>query len=310
MKILIRLLYVCILVFIPSLLKAQEFLGLSQYMCHKQFYNPAAMSSYSDINAVMLYRNQWVGLEGSPTIYSLSGSIPFEKTAVGVGLQRYTIGVHETNNFLLSYSFRIQLGYLDYLAFGLSAGFKFHKRNYSKVLTHEKYDDYFSTDVRSTFIPNFQFGMFYFSSKYYFGFSIPSLIFDKIKVENKKIKTDYSFETKKVRFYFEGGYEYDINEMWSIDASSLLKYESNSPLELDITVIPTYLDKISLGLSYRTKNEWMVLFNMRINKELRFGYAYHITEVVGKILNSHELLLSFTMNRKERRRPKIERPRF
>jgi len=76
MKILIRLLYVCILVFIPSLLKAQEFLGLSQYMCHKQFYNPAAMSSYSDINAVMLYRNQWVGLEGSPTIYSLSGSIP------------------------------------------------------------------------------------------------------------------------------------------------------------------------------------------------------------------------------------------
>lgn len=310
MKKIFKIICVSILLQIPFSIKAQEFIGISQYMYHKQFYNPAAMSSYSDINAVMLYRNQWIGIEGAPTIYALNASVPFEKTALGIGAQRSTIGVHETNNFLLSYSFRLQLGYTEYLAFGLSAGFKFHKRNYSSVVANENYDDYFSADVSSKFVPNFQFGMFYFSKNYYIGLSIPSLIFDEIKIENKNIKTDYSFESKKLRFYLDGGYEYNINELWRLNASSLMKYESNSPLEFDFNIMGTYQNKLGVGVSYRTKNEWMALCNVRISKELRFGYAYHITEVVNKILNSHEVILLFNINRKSRGRLRIQSPRF
>jgi type IX secretion system PorP/SprF family membrane protein len=291
-------------------LRAQEFVGISQYMYHKQFYNPAAMSSYNDINAVLLYRNQWVGLDGAPSICAFNGSIPFKKIALGLGIYRSKIGVHETNEFLMSYSYRLKVGYSKFLALGLSAGFKLHKRNYSSIKTHEMNDDLFSLDVKSNFVPKIQFGIFYFSSKYYVGFSVPSLISDKLKVNNDKINTTYSFESRKLRLYLDGGYEYDISDTWILNASSLVKYESNSPLEVDFNIMSTYHKKLGFGLSYRTKKEGMALINIRLNKQLRFGYAYHMTFIRSQILNSHEVILLFNMVRHNKGRLKIQSPRF
>lgn len=290
-------------------LSAQEFVGISQYMYHKQFYNPAAMSSFNDINAVMLYRNQWVGIDGAPSICAVNASIPFKKVALGLGIYHSEIGVHKMNEFLFSYSYRFKVGYAKFLALGLSAGFKIHKRNYSAINAHELNDKLFSVDIKSKFIPKMQFGVFFFSNKYYIGFSVPSIVSDKLKTNKDEITTVYSFESKKLRLYLDAGYQYDINDIWRLNASSLLKYEDNSPLEFDVNIMGTCMDKFGVGASYRTVNEWIALFNLRLNKQLRFGYAYHMTNINSQILNSHEVILMFNLKR-EHGRIRVQSPRF
>lgn len=305
----IRLLFTLIVILLfSSALRAQEFIGVSQYMYHKQFYNPAAMSTNNNINAVMLYRNQWMGMDGAPHVYAFNASIPFKKAAVGIGLYRSTIGIHEANSFLLSYSYRLQLGNFKYLSFGLSAGLKFHNRNYLDVNSHDKNDEYLSANLNSDFVPNLQFGLLFFSKKYYIGFSIPQLVSNNVDLKENKTINNFTFESSKLRLYLNGGYEYDLTDLWRFNVSSLIKYENNSPLDFDFNIMSTYLDKFGFGLSYRTSKQWMALLNIRVTKELKLGYAYHITVISNQILNSHEIVLLFNLKRKGKLR--IQSPRF
>ncbi|MGB5989538.1 MAG: PorP/SprF family type IX secretion system membrane protein [Marinifilaceae bacterium] len=305
----IKLLFTLTLLLQFSLaLKSQEFVGVSQYMYHKQFYNPAAMSSNDNINAVMLYRSQWLGMDGAPSVYAFNASLPLKKGAFGIGLSRSTIGIHESNSFLFSYAYRLQLGKFKYLSFGLSAGLKFQNRNYLAVNSHDKNDDYFSTNLSSDFVPNLQFGVLLFSKNYYIGLSIPQLVSNDIDVVDNKISNNYTFESRKLRLYLNGGYEYNLTDVWRFNVSSLIKYENNSPLNFDFNLMSTYLDKIGFGLSYRTPEQLMVLLNLRVSKGVKLGYAYHMTFVSNQILNSHEIVLLFNLKKKGRLR--IQSPRF
>src|ERR1700748_2437964 len=65
--------------------EAQQNPHYTQYMYNMNIVNPAYAGSKDHLSGTLLYRNQWVGIDGAPTTFSLSGSSPVGKNG-GAGL--------------------------------------------------------------------------------------------------------------------------------------------------------------------------------------------------------------------------------
>ena len=84
----------------------------SQFMYNKLAINPAFAGALPSTSFGLLYRNQWMGFEGSPVTQSLSANIPFLDQRVGVGanLIHSTIGISDMWTLSGMYAYRLPMG--------------------------------------------------------------------------------------------------------------------------------------------------------------------------------------------------------
>ena len=88
--------------------QAQDQFSLSQYMLHQPFMNPASISSYGNVNGALLYKKQWVSLEGAPEVQAFSINSPFKKGSnnhVGLTVIHDKIGVNNNYNIAATYAY-------------------------------------------------------------------------------------------------------------------------------------------------------------------------------------------------------------
>ena len=76
-------------------------------------------------------------------------------------------------------------------------------------------------------LPNVGAGIYYRSEKYFAGFSIPRL------VQNKD-QGQLEFQDQR-HIYLSGGTFIELNRMWKIRPSTLIKWTANAPLQFDLT---------------------------------------------------------------------------
>ncbi|MBA7554613.1 hypothetical protein ES705_47240 [subsurface metagenome] len=144
------------------------------------------------------------------------------------------------------------------------------------------------------FVPDVNFGIYFYGQDYYVGLAVPQLLSMKIDLKT----TDKILEQRQVRHYFlHGGYNYRINEQFSIEPSTLLKFIEAGIFQADITVRGTYMDMVSLGLSYRTGDAIVIQLGYR-KDGLRLGYAFDIilSDIRTQSAGSHEIMLIYTLS--------------
>ena len=109
--------------FVPDLLIAQQDPHYTQYMYNMSVMNPAYAGSKENLSMGLLYRKQWVDIEGAPSTATFFGHMPAGKN-VGLGLSVINdkLGPVEENNIYGDFSYTLQLGGDHKLAFGLKAG--------------------------------------------------------------------------------------------------------------------------------------------------------------------------------------------
>ena len=80
-------------VFVAS---AQQEQMYTQFMFNKLAYNPGYAGSFVSPTLTAIYRNQWMGLEGSPKVMALSYTQPLLNNRVGIGgnIIRQSIGIN------------------------------------------------------------------------------------------------------------------------------------------------------------------------------------------------------------------------
>lgn len=273
---------------------AQQEVMVSQYMFNGLFLNPAYSGTHPYFSSSLLYRNQWVDFEGAPTtqLLAIDGPIAQDKMGVGLIIAHDKIGVTEETDFFANYSYKLTLG-SGKLSFGLKAGFS----NYNAALTSLTYwdsgDEVFSSNLQKSLIPKFGFGMYYYTEKYYAGFSIPTLVaYDK--------NYDFGFNIDKSsylrRHYFiNGGYVFDLSETVKFKPSTLIKYLPSAPLQVDINASVMYKEMIWLGLSYRTGDALALITEYQANQRFRVGYSYDITlsDLRNYSSGSHEVMIGY-----------------
>src|SRR5688572_514201 len=104
-------------------LYAQNFPVYNSFYVNPFLYNPAeALTEYTQIFA--LHRQQWMNIEGAPTVSALTFNTLLNESRAGVGgrFSSYKRGLLNTTDFTLSYAYGIPMGQKNWLFLGLSGG--------------------------------------------------------------------------------------------------------------------------------------------------------------------------------------------
>jgi type IX secretion system PorP/SprF family membrane protein len=281
-----------LLLLIAASSNAQQHPMYSQYMFNMLNINPAYAGSRGVVSTTALFRDQWVGIPGSPKTNSVSFDMPINEKKIGIGVQLYDdrLGIERSTGLNASYAFRFQLTESGTLSLGLQAGLLNYRANYSEVRTFQSNDPAFNQNI-SGLLPAAAAGIYYNSDKFYVGFSSPALLQTKISKDNT---IDVSSATgRDLHLYFTTGFVVNLNQDLALKPSVLVKAVSGAPIELDLNTNLWIQNTFGVGFSYRTGDSYVGMVELQLNKQFRLGYAYDKTfSSLGSYnTGTHELML-------------------
>ena len=276
--------------------QAQQDPHYTQYMYNMNVINPAYAGSKENLSFGLLYRKQWVDIQGAPSTFTFSGHSPVGKN-VGLGLSIIAdeIGPVKEQNVYGDFSYTLNLGGEHKLALGLKAGATFQKIGlFSEIAPTLPVptDGGFSEDTSNIFF-NIGTGIFYYTNKYYVALSVPNFI--------KANYLDYNgvkYGTKTQHYFLTGGYVFDLTPNLKFKPFAMLKSAFNSPSSLDLSANFLFNERFEIGGTYRVDDSFGAMVNFAITPSLRIGYAYDsiISDIKTVAPSSHEIILLFDVN--------------
>ncbi len=280
---------------------AQQDPHYTQYMYNMSVMNPAYAGSKESLSLGLLYRKQWVEIEDAPTTATFFGHSPVGKN-VGLGLSVISdkIGPVEENNIYGDFSYTLNLGGEHKLAFGIKTGLTLHKVGlYSEIgdgHVPDPDDPAFAENISNTYF-NIGSGLFYYTDKYYVGFSVPNMLKSK-HLDLSVNGGEYEFGSETSHYFFTGGYVFDLNETIKFKPFFMLKSAFSAPTSLDLSTNFLFNEKFEVGATYRLDDSFGAMANYAVLPNLRIGYAYDhiVSDLKVTTPSSHEIILLWDVN--------------
>ena len=291
--------YLAVLLSLGGLIEAtaQQDPHYTQYMYNMNVINPAYAGSKENLAFGLLYRAQWVNMDGAPTTGTFSGHSPVGKN-VGLGLSAIVdqVGPVKESNVYADFSYTLNLGGEHRLALGLKAGATFHDVGlYSQIgngFVPAPGDPAFSEDINNTYF-NVGAGFFYYTDNYYVSFSVPNML------KSKHLDLSPNQFGSEVQHYFlTGGYVFQVSENVKLKPSFLLKSAFNVDPSIDGSLNALFFERFEIGATYRLDDSFGGMVNYAITPNLRIGYAYDhiVSDLRVTTPSSHEIMLLFDLN--------------
>ena len=279
---------------------AQQNSQYTQYMYNMSVINPAYSGS-SGIPVVRVAgRTQWVNILGAPRTASFSIDAPVGRS-VGLGFSviHDRIGPVRENIVTGDFSYTIFTSDEGRLAFGLKGGFRSFDIG---TLTTIDPDPINVPINRISAVVGA--GVFYYTDKFYAGFSSPNLLKTKYDDRDVAVITDAN---DSAPFYLTSGYVFDITDDIKLKPSTMFKMASGSPISIDISTNLLINNNLEFGLSYRFDDSLAAMIGIQASQKIRFGYAFeYSTSNFGRFNSgTHELLLIYKFNRRDMKSPRF-----
>ncbi|WP_373310098.1 PorP/SprF family type IX secretion system membrane protein [Capnocytophaga cynodegmi] len=287
---------------------AQQESQYTQYMYNTMMFNPGYAGSRDVGSFFGLYRTQWVGLEGAPKTATLSYHTPIRDKNVGLGVSLFheSIGPQQDNTFLVDFSYTLNFENSK-LAFGLKGSAGFFQLDVNKLHLYDG-QDYSFTGDNSIFRPNVGAGLFWYSDKYYVGFSVPNLLETEVFRRNDQNR-EVSVLKNSQHYYLIGGYVFDLTENTKFKPAVLSKVSYGAPFQLDVSANFMFNEKFVLGAAWRWSAAVSAMAGFQINDRwfIGYGYDFETTELSRYNSGSHEIFLRYELVKAHR---KVVSPRF
>jgi type IX secretion system PorP/SprF family membrane protein len=260
--------------------------------------NPAYAGSRGVPSLSAIWREQWVGLPGSPSTKSFSYDLPTNDKKIGLGIQLFDdkyVNYIKRTGLNIYYNIKIPVSEKGVLSMGLKGGLYNDTKNLNNAYLGAS--SQYMTDIAfannfNKIVPLAGAGIYYNDDKFYAGISAPDiLVFSKIKNYNSD---NALFQVNEVHYFFTAGYSIDINDDIQLKPSALLKASSGSTLAFDINTNMWFHNLVGAGISYRTNESVLAMLETQITAQLRFGYAY---DMPFKRPNSHEFYFRYELGR-------------
>jgi type IX secretion system PorP/SprF family membrane protein len=279
---------------------AQNFPIFSQYVSNGLIINPAYTGSREVLSISMLYRDQMVGFDGSPKYQTLSAHAPLKNDNIGLGILflNESSGPMRNSHLYTSYSYRLRLG-SGKLSFGLKAGINYGQYNWKNVYLNNSQDPAFLKSDITYVLPNFGAGVYYYSSKYFAGFSIPYFLSYRDNASHDGFEFYNDF--KNYTFLITTGYLFRISRDFKIKPTALIKYYTYSKEQFDLNLNIILLnDRLWLGSAYRLDEAYSGSFEVQLNPQFRIGYAFEFAGKTAESYNytSHDITLRYEFSYK------------
>ncbi|MEZ4798273.1 MAG: type IX secretion system membrane protein PorP/SprF [Flavobacteriales bacterium] len=278
---------------------AQQDPQYSMYMFNNLAINPAYAGSLEGINASVLYRTQWTGIPGAPKTLVATAHKNFFNEKIGGGISFFNdqIGVMDRNTISLAGSYHLHLE-KSRISFGIQANYSQYNVGLQSV-QHSldgSFDPTFSSNLSMSTI-NVGAGVFYYSEKIFAGISSPSIFKNNI---SPVVITGATSALEVPHLFAQLGYIWEIDPLFTLKPSVLVRQIEASPLLADINANLYYKKIIGLGVGYRTNGAAIAMLECQVHPFLKLGYAYdrEMTDLGVFALHTHEIMLRFQMGMK------------
>ncbi|MDW7693970.1 type IX secretion system membrane protein PorP/SprF [Flammeovirgaceae bacterium SG7u.111] len=304
-----KLLISCLLAFFALEAMAQQDPMYTNYMFNKLVINSGYTGSKDRATAVALYRTQWTGLEGAPKTTSFSFHTPLmgwaKNVNVGISAVHDKLGISQDLDLALHAAYRLDLG-VGRLGMGLSGQVRRRQMSWQSANGFQQYDPGIPAND-DLVAPNFGAGLYYDMPNFYAGFSLPNLLETSYDFDQAAASTSSEAVQRRHMFFMTGGVV-ELSPTVKFLPSGLLKYESNSPVELDVNASVLLAETFQLGMTYRTGDAVAALVHFFF-KQLRFGYSYDfgLSELNQHHSGTHEIMLGIDFGKKSKG---IDHPRY
>ena len=112
-----------ILVFIASSASAQDQTNFTQFYVNPYLYNPSYVGIDGQSALSIIYRKQWMTIEGGPAIANVSLQTPITPRAgFGLSVTNDARGLLNNSSVLLTFGYNVALAEKSFLRFGISGG--------------------------------------------------------------------------------------------------------------------------------------------------------------------------------------------
>jgi len=256
--------------------------------------NPAYTGSEEALSMVATLRAQWIGFPGAPTTQAFTIHAPFKKSNSAIGLQVFAdqIGINRNTGIFGSYAYRIKFKEST-LSFGLSGGINLQKTFYSRLDVVDLQDQLLINDSPLGILPDFSFGIHYYSKKYFLSFSAPLFLTHDYDGVDFKITNNF----KNYNLMLGGGYVFRLKNELELKPSVLAKYRFDNPLQLDFNLMMKFSQHFGAGISYRTNDALIALININASKQFAIMYSFGmpLSPIFKYNSGTHELSLKYNM---------------
>jgi type IX secretion system PorP/SprF family membrane protein len=288
----INLVLIFIGILITTISFGQQDEQSSMYMFNPLQFNPAYAGSRGALTGTAVMRAQWVGVKGAPMtqFVSLHGPMAYNPLGFGLHISNDRAGeIYKTAVYGdMAYSLKLsRKGHR--LNFGASAGMDFLNLNFGNLVANEPDVN----KIKNISLNNFNFGLgaYYYSKRFYAGFSVPrfnSTDWDGVNLTAK-------------HYFFAMGYVHPLNSVIDLKTSTLVKFTQNAPLTVDVNANLFFYKTFWIGGMYRYNESAGLNIAFQIKEQWMFGYSYDfIYNGLSRsgTMGTHEVMLTYDMNGK------------
>lgn len=300
--------------------QAQQEPQYSQFMYNKLPLNAAYTGARDAMSIRLLYRNQWVGLDGSPQtgVFSIHSPLKNEDIALGFNVVHDRLGTINQTTVSATYAYRIPFDNGMKISIGVNAGFMYHVNKLNTVDVNQAFDASLVSVGR--IVPDIGGGVyFYHPQHFYVGVSVPNFISSEvISKERGSEATDVDGAPAQRTQHIvamAGGVIPLGTEALKLRPQVLFKHtikaDYESPYSFDLNASFLIVDRVNVGATYRTSfgkkdspdrlvNKYGVIGMIEVwaTKQLLIGYAYDypLNKINTVSSGSHEIVLGFDFN--------------
>lgn len=279
-----RIITIILVICSVTIASSQQEQLYTQFMFNKLALNPAYAGNDKVTCMSLLYRDQWSGLAGAPKTQAISISAPLNDNKIGLGfnLINHTIGISQKLSLEAIYAYKFKVG--DGM---FSMGAQGSARRLTVDFTDDRLMAIQGIDIDPS-IPrerltknlfNFGFGVYYNTGLFYLGASVPRLTKGIIDFDENDV---LSREVRQLNMM--GGVAFATSESVTIKPQMMIRLAENVPLDFDLNISATYLDKYTAGISYRAGGNQSgagesldFIFGLQASPQLLLGFAYDLT---------------------------------
>lgn len=275
---------------------AQQLPQISQYMLNDYVLNPAVAGTKPYFDVKFMSRQQWVGITDAPRTFTLSLAAPLKNEKMGVGGYVYTdnAGPTRRTGFQLSYSYILTLNESLKLSLAASGGIQQFAIDGSQISLTNNDDPALYGEMRSQLLFDAKFGAYLYHEDFYVGLTFPQLLQNQLDL----FESNNAISRLEDHYFLTAGYQYDINETWSVEPSVFVKYTQPVPVKIDASARVFYKDMVWVGGSYRNNDAVVAMLGYEYQDAISIGYSYDFTtsNLQNYSSGTHEIMLGFKFN--------------
>ncbi len=295
----------CLLTIVFNFSVQGQQLGLQTlYNQNNYMINPAAAGLDNCFSAYINHRNQWVGINNSPTtnMLTIDGRLG---TAHGIGLdaRMSNAGLLKNLNAKLSYAYHLKIGTNSFLHAGASLGFIQQQFRANDAIASDYSDELLLQGNQSDMGFTSDIGILFTVPRFKFGVSVPQVFSSGLNIDYQAGKNEFEL-VQHMSVYAQ----YDVvnNDNWVVAPSVLYRNSDFNGHQLDLGAEAMWNNIVGAGFMYRTAYGMSGILSLNIQDKFKLGYAYEFggSKTLTQVSRgSHEIMLGIKLCKSAENKP-------